>query len=576
MRTEAKGKITETKPVAVTTITTTLVDEKDKAHPIEDGTAKALGLIKTPLRAQNTKAAMKIYQYTQKELKEYLQRFLVSQGYEPVSADGFLYAAGEIPVLLVAHMDTVHYAVPSTICRGGSDGSIWMSPQGIGGDDRNGVYMITEIIKDLRCHVLFCEDEETGGIGARKFTKSDIRPDVNHIIEFDRNGTNDAVFYSCDNKDYVKFIESFGFKEAYGSFSDISTIAPHLGIAAVNLSSGYYNPHMRYEYVSFNVMHNNMIRAMGIILSSDARFLYVKKEYSYKSYVYDDKYSTSASYYKNHTSKGTKALAQQHQTNWYGAGRGVDPYDDDDDDDLLSVGKMIAPAWCIAESLSEPLVKKLEKLSLLPPGATYAREDILALKPSATPSVMSTEEEEEDDDDRLPIIPFQDKYRLVPGLGGYSAKEQHDSVYMEQLCMLPEGGYIITDDGTLVDESEYMFMIDAKKNVYLMESTLCMGADGVLIDASPHVCNSTVSPPFDIQAAEQFAVSDLYCVYDHEVSKINEQQEPEGGNPNGFTSEDEEDDRYVKMFMEKYQEAQTAGMRLASDADDYNLSLPPS
>ena len=54
-----------------------------------------------------------------------------------------------------------------------------MSPQGIGGDDRAGVYMILRLIQDLHCHVLFCEAEETGGHGAKAFVQSGIVPKVN-------------------------------------------------------------------------------------------------------------------------------------------------------------------------------------------------------------------------------------------------------------------------------------------------------------------------------------------------------------------------------------------------------------
>lgn len=41
---------------------------------------------------------------TQKELKSALNTKLTSIGYTPVSKKGFLYAQGEVPVLLVAHL----------------------------------------------------------------------------------------------------------------------------------------------------------------------------------------------------------------------------------------------------------------------------------------------------------------------------------------------------------------------------------------------------------------------------------------------------------------------------------------
>ena len=183
-----------------------------------------------------------ILRMRQKELKHYLAGHLKKLGYETVKKKGFLYAEGTVPVLLVAHLDTVHNELPHIICRS-EDGRYIMSPQGIGGDDRCGVYMILQIMSEVRCHVLFCEDEETGGHGARAFTKSGIKPDVNYIVELDRTGSNDAVFYQCRNRQFERHINSFGFQTAFGSFSDISILAPHLNLAAVNLSTGYYHAH---------------------------------------------------------------------------------------------------------------------------------------------------------------------------------------------------------------------------------------------------------------------------------------------------------------------------------------------
>ena len=66
---------------------------------------------------------------------------MIENGYAVRKQRGFLYAEGTVPVLLVAHLDTVHRTQPETICYS-ADGTVMMSPQGIGGDDRAGVYMI--------------------------------------------------------------------------------------------------------------------------------------------------------------------------------------------------------------------------------------------------------------------------------------------------------------------------------------------------------------------------------------------------------------------------------------------------
>ena len=181
---------------------------------------------------------LNIFKFPQDKLKSALTCHLRDKGYSPISDDGFVYAAGEVPVLLVAHMDTVHKRTPDIICMS-EDKSIMMSPYGIGGDDRCGITMILEIIKELRCHVLFTEDEEIGGVGAGKFCASGIKPKINFIIEFDRAHERDAVYYELDNEVFAETVEKYGFKRDYGSYSDIVDIAPVLGCAAVNLSCGY-------------------------------------------------------------------------------------------------------------------------------------------------------------------------------------------------------------------------------------------------------------------------------------------------------------------------------------------------
>ena len=180
-------------------------------------------------------------------------------------------------------MDTVHNELPHIICRS-EDGRYIMSPQGIGGDDRCGVYMILQIISEVRCHVLFCEDEETGGQGAKAFERSGIQIDVNYIVEVDRRGNNDAVFYNCDNPKFSEFVCSFGFREAMGSFSDISVVAPYLKTAAVNISAGYYNEHRLHEVIDWSAMQNNVERIKQMVQTETGKYPYRKRKLYAGSY----------------------------------------------------------------------------------------------------------------------------------------------------------------------------------------------------------------------------------------------------------------------------------------------------
>ena len=222
-----------------------------------------------------------IIQMNQATLKEYLDLHLQDLGYTTVNKKGFLYAEGDIPVLLAAHLDTVHSEKAEIICFS-EDMRYVMSPQGIGGDDRCGVYMIMQLIRDYKCHVLFCEDEEVGGRGANKFVASKLKPKVNFIVEMDRRGSNDAVFYHCDNPDFTDFVLSFGFEENHGTFSDISVIAPSLNTAAVNISAGYYNEHRLFEYIDMLAVENNIRRIGEMIMADSEHFEFIKR-------VHDDR-----------------------------------------------------------------------------------------------------------------------------------------------------------------------------------------------------------------------------------------------------------------------------------------------
>jgi hypothetical protein len=207
-------------------------------------------------------------------------------------------------------MDTVHKEKCTDICSVGDKIS---SKQGIGGDDRCGIFIIMNLIRSLKCSVLLCEDEEKGGIGANKFAKTEYvnSLDVNYMIEFDRKNSNDAVFYNCANKDFINFVcDATGFKEAVGSFSDISIIAPKSKICAVNLSCGYYNAHTTYEYVKYDEMMDTIEAAKALIKSEcEKPFEYVAKKYSpaastYKLTDWGDYYDNFPSYKNKSTTNG--------------------------------------------------------------------------------------------------------------------------------------------------------------------------------------------------------------------------------------------------------------------------------
>ena len=191
-----------------------------------------------------------ILKLTQIELKQYLDNYLKKNNMKTLNDDGFLYAIGDIPIMLVAHMDTV-YDPPKNLTYEYLNDKLYNQDGGLGGDDRCGIYAIMQIIKKYKPYVLFTEDEEIGCIGALKAVDKIIKPNLKYIIELDRRGSVDCVFYDCVNLDFIKYIESFGFNTQKGSFSDILFLGNEWNTASVNLSIGYYHEHTKEEYVKY-------------------------------------------------------------------------------------------------------------------------------------------------------------------------------------------------------------------------------------------------------------------------------------------------------------------------------------
>lgn len=276
----------------------------------------------------NIKEFKHLLQLKQEELHDYLCEIVPSYYNEDKIIDqygSFLYCQGDIPVLMVAHLDTVHKAPPKSIFFDQEEKIMW-SPDGIGGDDRCGVWSILEILdKGLRPSIVFTWNEEVGALGASDFCTLLKKEDLAHInfaIEIDRRGNMDCVFYDLESPEFESFIEEFNFKSAWGSFSDISTICPHFGFAGVNLSAGYFNEHTFQEHIDIMGMEYTIERASKILQDERVNSRWEWKEadrknyygkYSYAAYGYGgygDDISYEDWYYGyNKTSKktGTKA-----------------------------------------------------------------------------------------------------------------------------------------------------------------------------------------------------------------------------------------------------------------------------
>lgn len=210
-----------------------------------------------------------------------------------VSTPSFVYAFGDIPVALVAHADTV-FKIPPALDSFFYDQErdvIW-SPDGMGADDRAGIFGIIQILRKyhMKPHVIITTGEESGCIGAGKLVAHMVqfKENLKFMIQLDRRNRKDAVYYDCDNPKFEKFITPFGFKTEWGTFTDISILAPVWGVAAVNFSIGYEDEHHEIERLHVDWMYETIDKVAKILHYVEAHPEMEKFDYvpAYGSYVY--------------------------------------------------------------------------------------------------------------------------------------------------------------------------------------------------------------------------------------------------------------------------------------------------
>ena len=240
------------------------------------------------LKDNDLKTLEQLCTLSQKGMKKTLSTYLRKKYKKVIETKDYIVAEGNIPIALVAHMDTVFPRPAQNIYYDRVKNVIW-SPEGLGADDRAGIFAIIQILrKGLLPHIIFTTDEEKGAIGAFHLSNEKCPfKDLRYIIQLDRRGSNDCVFYDCFNEDFITYVEEFGFAEAIGSFSDISVICPAWKVAGVNLSIGYADEHSVSETLHINQMFATIDRVVKMLQQEDIpSFPYVDNPYKDKWFNY--------------------------------------------------------------------------------------------------------------------------------------------------------------------------------------------------------------------------------------------------------------------------------------------------
>lgn len=199
---------------------------------------------------------------------------------------------------VVSHMDTVHDIVPDNQFQIIRHGGTWhaFNPvkyemTGIGGDDKVGVYLCLEALRQIEdIKVAFFTDEEVGCIGSSKANMAWF-DDVNLVLQADRKGNSDFVseingtLFGDEFLDAVTpILEQHGYYECkWGGITDVGELKDRgLKVAVANMSAGYYNPHRDNEYIVLKDVENVLQMAFTIIEELGETRWEHESEYNYR------------------------------------------------------------------------------------------------------------------------------------------------------------------------------------------------------------------------------------------------------------------------------------------------------
>ena len=156
---------------------------------------------------------------SQKELKKAMSQYLKAKYDNVIFTKDYLVAIGDIPVALVAHLDTVYRTPVSNLYYDQRKGVLW-SPDGLGADDRAGIFAVLKILQDgYRPSIIFTTDEETGMVGANHLDTSVLKS--KRMINIDSE-EDDTMTVSCAGG--ADFLATFNFHRETVNGTEIELI----------------------------------------------------------------------------------------------------------------------------------------------------------------------------------------------------------------------------------------------------------------------------------------------------------------------------------------------------------------
>jgi len=210
---------------------------------------------------------------------------------------------GEFYPMFISHTDTVHELVDEIIVKEkylirpftfgkdfGKDQVLCLkaydkddNPTGIGGDDKCGIYICLELLRQLdKVKVAFFVSEETGCHGSKLVDKEFLK-DVGYCVQYDAPGDH-LISQSCfgttlfDKEGEFFKLSLEAITKGFGNemmvqshpYTDIMMIKQLSDLSCINMSCGYYNMHTANEFVCIDDVKRaieagkNMVRDLGL------------------------------------------------------------------------------------------------------------------------------------------------------------------------------------------------------------------------------------------------------------------------------------------------------------------------
>lgn len=178
--------------------------------------------------------------------------------------------------------------------------------QGLGADDKNGVYVCLRLLQELdNIKVALFVGEEVGGVGSSAVDVS-FFDDVLFVAEIDRRGSSDLIINASGvelcSDEFANIIVNagFGFAPANGLFTDVVNLKEMgVNVCCCNLSAGYYNAHTVEEITVFSELINtlNLCRYLAKTISEPMAHIYTPYHYGYSADNDYYSYCDSMDYY---------------------------------------------------------------------------------------------------------------------------------------------------------------------------------------------------------------------------------------------------------------------------------------